>query len=300
MNRQDGITEAEKLLMGSEYEPFIGSLKEITFRNYVNKNVFKMGNSYLGKFILKIRKNDEENVINSINILEKIIDTENLINKNTGIIKKDKFILLISKQLEGIQPIESERDKLHIFFSKLAAFNKNNIIDGPFSSMYLDGNYFNSIEELVDREINSHVKYFYEDMDSKKILSTLEILKQGIPCIINEDMNCGNLFITSDGKYKIIDTEWILKSVNLFQFQHVDYFGFDERNWYTITDRARECYEAYFDTLGIGDKKANEQIRAVELLNLLRENTFNGYYGKERDKEINMKIEKILRNEKFI
>ncbi len=131
-------------------------------------------------------------------------------------------------------------------------------------------------------------------------MEVMENLKNGIPCIINEDMNCGNMFITNNGEYKIIDTEWIINGINLYQFQHFDYFGFEEKTWYKITDEAKECYEAYFKTLGVSNEEANEQIRAIELLNTLRENTYIKYSGKENDAEIKRRIQIILTKNRFV
>ncbi|MCL2066931.1 MAG: hypothetical protein FWG99_05660 [Treponema sp.] len=293
------ITDAEKLLLGTQYEPFIGTFQRVTLKDFQYSNLYKIGNANLGYFALKVRKNNEKNVMDSINILDRIIDADNFINRNTGIIEKYGFVIIISEWLNGKQPIEN-RDTLPKFFSKLAMLNKNNIAKGPFTSMYLDGNYFNSTSELVDFEINTHMKYFSNSLDKKKITDVLENLKNGISCIINEDMNCGNFFITCEGEHKIVDTEWIIKSINLYQFQHIDYFGFNEKKWHTITEEAEDCYRAYFNTLGTGNSEANEQIRAIELLNVLRENTFLKFSGKEYDKEMERRIETVLGKEKYI
>ena len=294
------IIEAEELLNGTQYQAFIGSLQKITLKDHVYDKLFKMGDNHLGYFVLKIRNHDEQNIIDSINNLKIIKDTEGLINKNIEVFEKQNYILAISKWLNGKQPINNSRDELPMFFSKLAVLNKNNIIGGPYTSMYLDWNYFSSTDELIDWEINYHRNYFSEKMDSKAIMEVMANLKHGMPCIINEDMNCGNLLVTDDGKYKIIDSEWIVKGINLYQFQHIDYFKFNERNWYTITDEAKECYEAYFGTLGVNNDEANEQIRAIELLNILRENTFWNHSGKENDAEIERRIRVVLGKDRFV
>ena len=294
------IYEVEKILSGTQYEPFIGSLQKMTFKDNVYNDLFRIGNKYLGYFVLKIRKKNMKNFIDSINCIKIVKDIENIINKNIGIIEKENYILTISEWLNGEQPTDNNRDKLPIFFSKLAAFNKNNIVGGHYTSMYLDFNYFDNADELIDWEINYHKKYFFENMDIKRIIEILENLKHGITCIINEDMNCGNLFITDDGKYKIIDIEWIIRGINLYQFQHINYFGFDERNWHNIMDEAKECYEAYFETLGIKNTEANEQIRAIELLNAIRENTYLKCRKKDNDKEIEKRIKMVMEKEIYI
>ncbi|MDR0497289.1 MAG: hypothetical protein LBH42_06725 [Treponema sp.] len=294
------IGEVEKLQKETRFDRFIGTLQKVTLKKYEYGDLFKMGNDRLGYYSLKIRKNDNRNILESLELLKIINDAENIINENVDVIEKDNLVIIISEWLTGKQPIDDCRDELPEFFCKLAILNKNNIVGGPFTSMYLDGNYFNSANELIDWELNYHKKYFPESFDQKIILEVLGNLKCGMSCIINEDMNCGNLFITSDGKFKIVDTDWIIKGVNLYQFQHFDYFGFDGKKWYKITDEAAICYAAYFDTLGTGREGANEQIRAVELLNTLRENTCRIHSGKENEKEMEGRIKTILEKKRFI
>ena len=166
--------------------------------------------------------------------------------------------------------------------------------------MYLDGKYFNDINELIDYEIDYHKKYFTGKMNSKDIMEVMQILKYGIPCIINEDMNRGNFIITGDGEYRIIDTEWIIRGSNLYQFQHVHFFDFDGKKWYNIIDEAKECYAAYFETLGIKSAEANEQIRAIELLSVLRRNTYLKFFKKDNDSEMEKRIIIILEQKQFI
>ena len=33
-----------------------------------------------------------------------------------------------------------------------------------------------------------------------------------------------------------------MRGLNLYQFEKIDYFGFEEKTWYNITDEAEECY----------------------------------------------------------
>ena len=293
------IKEIEFLLKKTEFEHFIGFFQKIKLKDYEYNNIFKTGNEKSGFYLLKIIENYKPNVIDSINILKEIKDPENIINKNIGFIEKENCIITVSEWLNGKQPIEN-KENLPIFFSKLALLNKNNITNGPYTSMYLDYKYFDNATNLIDYEVNNHIKFIPENIEIKPLLKILENLKNGIICIIHEDMNCGNLFITNNGKYKIIDTEWVVKGINLYQFQHFDYFGFCEKNWYNITENAKDCYKAYFETLGINYKEANEQIRAVELLNTLRENTYIKHSGKEKDKDIENRIKIIMEWKKFI
>ena len=42
----------------------------------------------------------------------------------------------------------------------------------------------------------------------------------------------------------------------------------NDKEWHKITDEEEECYRAYYKALGIGNKAVNDQIRAIELLNI--------------------------------
>ena len=207
---------------------------------------------------------------------------------------------MISKWLNGLQPIDNNRNLLPSFFEKLAYLNKQNIANGPFTSMYADGNYFDTTNELIDWEINYHRWHLQAFMETDEIIKYLQNLKLGLSCIILEDVNTGNLLLTNDGEYKYIDTEWIMKGLNLYQFEKIDYFCFDEKEWYNITDEAEECYRAYFDTLGIKNDEANEQIRAYELLSVLRKNTYLKYLKKDDDRETEKRIKIIIEKNKYI
>ena len=296
------INEVEEILKNTQYEPFIGTFQKVEIKNFVYPSVFKIGNEDLGYFSLKISdKKKEPNFKDSIECIKITNDIENFVNVNTGDIENENYVIAISKWLNGKQPIDNDRDKMPAFFSKLATLNKNNIIGGPYTSIYTGYNYFDTANELIDWEADYHKKFFFESMDTKRITEVLENLKHGITCIINEDMNGANVIITDEGEYKVIDTDWIIRGINLYQFQWINYFGFDEEKaWYNIIEEAKECYEAYFGTLGISYAEANEQIRAMELLTVLRINTFLKYYKKDNDKEIIKRIEIVMDKEKFI
>jgi hypothetical protein len=294
------IQEVEELLKGTQYEPFIGTFQKVVLKDFVYPSLFKIGNGNLGYFALKIGDNRGKNFKDSINCIKIAKDVESFVNINTGTIETDKYTIVVSQWLKGRQPLDFDRDKMPVFFSKLATLNKNNIVNGPYSSIYLDYKYFNTASELIDCEIKNHKKYFFENMDIKRIMEVLENLKHGIACIINEDMNGSSAFITENEEYKIIDTDWIIRGINLYQFQWINYFNFSEKAWYNITEEAKDCYEAYFSTLGISNEEANEQIRAVELLSVLRENSYMKESGKDNDVEIERQIKIVMEKDKFI
>jgi hypothetical protein len=294
------VNKLETLLKNTKYDPFIGHIKNVELRNYIYKNLFKIGNETLGCFALKIREKNKKYILDSIKHLNEINDPENIMNKNIDIIERDNLLLIISEWINGIQPIDTGREYLPVFFSKLAWLNKNNIVHGPYTSMYSDGNYFETIDDLVDWEINYHKQYFTDAMEKSKIIKILQNLKDGFGCIIVEDMNTGNLYITNAEKYKIIDTEWIIKGLNLYQFEKIDYFGFEERKWYNVNEESKECYKAYFDELGIKRDEANEQIRSFELLQVLRKNTYLKYCKNNKDEEIEKRIKIVVERERYI
>ena len=294
------IQEVEELLKNTQYEPFVGTFQKVVLKDFIYPSLFKIGNENLGYFALKIRDDFLRiNLKDSIDCIKIAKDKENFINENTGIIETDKYTIAISQWLNGSQPLDFNRDKMPVFFSKLATLNKNNILNGPYSSIYSDYKYFYTVNELIDYEINNHKKYFFEKLDTKIIMEVLENLKRGISCIINEDMNGSSAFITDNKEYKIIDTDWIIRGINLYQFQWINYFGFNEKAWYLITEEAKDCYEAYFKTLGISNEEANEQIRAVELLSILRENSMLKQSKKDNDVEIEKQIKIVLGKNNF-
>lgn len=264
------IKELEIFLKNTKYESFIGYISPVELKGYRYDNLFKMGNENSGYFAIKICKDDQKFVIDSIENMALIDDRDDLINKYRDSIEKNGFIGLVSDWLTGSQPIDDNIELLPLFFSMLAQFNTQNVVEGPYTSMYADGNYFDTIQDLLNWEINYHRNYIQDMAEIKNIEKLLKPLENGLSCIILEDMNPGNLFITANGKFKMIDTEWMIRGLNLYQFEKINYFGFEENCWYNITENSKDCYKAYFETLGIQSGEANEQIRAFELLQVLR------------------------------
>ena len=292
--------ELELLLKDTKFEKFIGNISSVEAHGNIYKNLYKTGNENLGYFSLKIYENNNKYINESIKNMKIIIDKDNFINKYKDIICKDNHIIIISDWLNGFQPTIKNREYLPKFFQLLGVFNKQNIVKGPFTSMYVDYKYFDEIEDLINWEINYHKNYMQHIIEMKQIEKILEYLKKGFSCIISEDMNTGNLLITDDGKYKIIDIEWVIKGLNLYQFEKINYFGFENNEWYNITEEAKECYSIYFDALGIKNEEANDQIRAFELLQVLRTNTYNRKYLLSDNEEIIKRIKIVMDHDNFI
>jgi len=294
------IFELKTLLKDTKYEVFIDSANYVEANGNIYTDLFKIGDNDNGYFVLKIRKNDKKFVFQSIENMLIINDENKFINPYKDIIKRSDYVITISNWLNGFQPINNNKKYLSKFFSLLGYFNKQNIVKGPYTSMYVDGNYFESIDELVKWEINNHFKYIQNFNEMHRIVEILNFLKTGLQCIILEDLNTGNLFITDNGEYKIIDTEWMIKGLNLYQFEKLNYFTFDENKWYNITEEAKECYTVYFEALGIKKKLANEQIRTFELLQVLRTNSYKRSFFIDNEEILRGQIDKIMNQEKFI
>ena len=117
----------------------------------------------------------EKQIIDTINCLPLLNDNEGFVNKIIDVIEKDNHIIMISEWLNGVQPIdEKNRKLLPSFFEKLAFLNKQNIINGPYTSMYLDGKYFETINDLINWEINYHRKYLQTFMEMDEIIKYLK------------------------------------------------------------------------------------------------------------------------------
>ena len=132
------IKDIENLLKNTRYEQFIGCFQPIGLKNYVYKNLYRIGNEKLGYYCLKIRENTEKQIFDTINCLSVLNDDEEFVNKIIDVIEKDNHIIMISDWLNGVQRIDNDRNLLPAFFEKLAYLNKQNIVNGPYTSMYFD------------------------------------------------------------------------------------------------------------------------------------------------------------------
>ena len=287
-------------MKNTKYENLAGFIYPVRLKNFTYSDLFKIGNDGAGYFVIKIRDRNRKDVRDSINILKTASDSENFINKIVDVFEKEGSLVMVSAWIDGIQPIDEKRNYLPLFFSRLANFNKRNRGKAPFTSMYADGHCFNTVGELTGYESGCHLKNLRDFGETKLVEECLDDLKRSLACTILEDMNTGNLIISGDGELRFIDTEWIINGSNLYQFEKIDYFGFEERKWYNINDESGDCYAAYFDALGLRSDEANAQIRAFELLQVLRQNSYLKSSGPGSDDEIRRRIKIVLAREKFI
>jgi len=280
--------EVKELLKNTKYEHFISFInKRYDFEYSLNRPLFKI-ECKEGIFALKIREKSDIAVFNLEKIITKIKDDDNFLHKYSDIILKDDYLIMVSDWLiNGKQSIENNREDLPKYFSFLARFNKQNPANSCFTSMYTSfiiemsekspyNNHFDNIKDLLKYETDHHLKDLHNIIETKEIIEILKILENGLPCIILEDINAGNFIRTNDGKYKFLDVEYMYNGLNLYQFDKILYFNFKKEDIDKILIKekeAKECYTAYFDTLGIKHDEANEQIRAIELLKVLRKNS---------------------------
>jgi hypothetical protein len=72
------------------------------------------------------------------------------------------------------------------------------------------------------------------------------------------------------------------------------------QNTIHINEESKDCYDAYFDELGIKRDRANEQIRSFELLQVLRKNTYLKYCKEDKEEETEERIKIVMERERYI
>jgi len=274
-------------------------IQHICMQGYTYDNLFKLisnGKSYS----IKVRNLNDWNIRESLYCLNIMIDENNFIHTYCEVIKTNNSILLISEWIEGNQPIEKNREDIKHFFKNLGRFNKTNICDGPYTSMYLDGIQFSTIDEMVETELNQHLVYYKGKHSIKDIRRSVLGLCAGIGAIINEDMNTGNMIIDNEGNYKILDTEYLLRGLNLYQLDHVNFLRTEKSSWSNITNEAKESLYLYFKELGTNSFDITNQLQAYYLMSELRKLSYLIWKKDKVDfRIIDNNIDNLL-NEKFV
>jgi len=259
------------LLARTPYGHLAGTARHVSLKGFGYPDLFRIGREGEGGFAVKLRPAGQANIEDSLACLAARRDPDGLIQDYAGTFVVGEWRILVSPWLEGGQPIDSGREALPRFFGLLARFNRENLCGGPYTTMYADGRRFDVIGELVDWETDELLAAAGEDFPAREAREVLGGLKRGMGCLVNEDVNTGNMFLTESGRPLFIDTEWFHRGLDLHQFEHLNLLGFNERHWYNITDEARDCYAAYFEALGTRPGEANEEIRAWEMLAVLRQ-----------------------------
>jgi len=268
------LAELKALLDKTPYAGLAVTARHVTLKGYEYPDLFVIGDGTARRYAVKLRPEGQVNIADSLACLAARKDPGGLIQDYAGAFLVDGWHILVSPWLEGSQPINSDREVLPRFFALLARFNCDNPSAGPFTSMYLDGRRYATIAELVDGEVEACLEAADGDFPRSEAREALCALKDGLGCLVDEDVNTGNMFVTADRRPVFIDTEWLHSGLNLHQFDHLNLLGFDAKAWYNITEEARDCYAAYFEALGLPLRLANEQIRARELLSVLRQDAY--------------------------
>lgn len=295
------IDEIANFLKSTEFTHIADSITYIKQNGEKLKNIYKIGNADSGYFVIKIRNQNYRYISDSLENLNLMVDESNLFFRYKQVFKHGDYLILISNFVFGQLLHPDHRSELPRLFSELAKFNKSNIISGPFTSMYADGNYFETTEELIEWELNYHFSFWVEEELNTIIRQYIQPLKMGLSCLISEDLNLGNMKLLPDNRIVFIDTEWLQRGLNLYQFDHINYFQLDEPEWYSISTEAKLCYSAYFKEIEISLENANKQIKAFEILSVLRRNTYwrffkmENKYGQEK-----LRLETVLDTAEFI
>jgi len=261
-------------LSNTKYQNLFTEIENVKLQGHVYKDLFKAYTKKGIVYAIKIRDLSKTHVKESINYLSKMNDSKNIISKNEDIIICDGKYIIISKWIHGIQPIDTNRDKIKTFFGMLADFNKTNLSKGPYTSMYLDGRKFFTIEELVVTEFNECISGYNGKHSKLNIQNIVKNICLGFGCLILEDMNTGNMIIDQNGKYHFIDTEFITAGINLYQFDHINLFNLDEIKWYNITNEKDDVLNEYFKIICDDTKLINKQITGFAMLKLIRKIAF--------------------------
>jgi hypothetical protein len=259
--------------------PVILELFEIQLNGKLCKGIYQ-ARSEDSWYSIKIRPKDDALTQSAISVIQNIeYNFELFFSPYLHILESDSHLILIKEWEYGESIDETATTYLPDFFAKLARFNLKNASDGKFISMYADGRYASTIDDLISHEIEYHFRFWKDESSKNRIVDILQALYTGFGCIISEDNNLANLIVTENSNVKLIDLDWIQSGSNLYQFDHFSYFTNINPKRYAIHGAlAKECYDAYFSELPGSRLQANDQIRAIEVLSTLRKNTYNRFF----------------------
>jgi hypothetical protein len=206
------IAEAREALSRTPLADSISSLEPVSLEGVEYSSLFKLTTLEGGRYSLKLRSVKDYRVANSLECLRTMRDPNRSIVGYERVFEVGDAYLLVSRWIGGLQPVRADRELIRDFFAELGRFNRQNESDGPYTSMCLDGLYL------------------------------------GFGCMILEDMNTGNMIRESGGTLRFLDVECLTRGLNLYQFDHVNLFRFDEERWYNITLEAKDSLSAYFSS----------------------------------------------------
>ncbi|MGF7108033.1 hypothetical protein [Treponema pedis] len=251
-------------------------IEQVSLQGHIYNDLFKItAGSQI--YSAKVRNINSWNIKESLYCLSSIDNKDKFIHPYTEIIEAGDNVILISEWLKGSQPITENRDKIKLFFKSLAEFNKKNKSDAPYTSMYLDGKTFLNIEEMIKTEASQYFQFYKGKHSLKKLKTCLLGLSAGFGTVIMEDFNTGNMFIKEDGSLCLIDTEYLIRGLNTYQFEHINLFKLETPVWSNITEEAAESLKVYFDALNISGSNAEIQIRGYYLMSEFRKMAYSAY-----------------------
>jgi Ser/Thr protein kinase RdoA (MazF antagonist) len=164
-------------------------------------------------------------------------------------------------------------------FEELARFHLANPSDGPYTSMYADGAYFDSIKGMLDAELDYHRRFLFEADAFPAFEAAIAPLADDLPCVVHGDVHGWNA-IRGGGRAILVDVEWMSRGFALLDFEHL---GEGEGEVGLPEGIRRSCIQAYFNARGCDPEEAARLAFARSALDIIRMSTFYKWKGLERE-----------------
>lgn len=142
--------------------------------------------------------------------------------------------------------------------------------------MYSDGAAFPSARAMLEAEFAYHESFWDLGQRVDECLARVLELDAGFTAVLHGDAHTGNM-VAGDAGPVLVDTEWSLVGLNLFEFEHVDLLDIGRDYPERIRREARACCRSYFGELGVGMRRAAELMSALGVLKVIRQHTYVVY-----------------------
>ena len=113
--------DLRRLLDGTPWSRLAGTADPVSLQAFQYADLFRIGDDSSGRYAVKLRPAEQSNIADSLRCLAARIDPAGLIQDYQDAFQVDGWWVLVSPWVEGRQPIKGGRDKLPLFFSRLAA-----------------------------------------------------------------------------------------------------------------------------------------------------------------------------------